>query len=79
MRTPIAPPVTSLRMAKVIFLVGTAGIWSYKRSDTLVRKSVNTSGEKSETHVRYTKQNHTLTVRKKEKYHITFPIPKHGS
>ena len=26
------------------------------------------SGEKSETLVRYTKQNHTLTVRKKEKY-----------
>ncbi|KAL8097332.1 hypothetical protein AgCh_030463 [Apium graveolens] len=51
LRTPIAPPVTSLRMAKVIFLAGKAGIWSYERSDTLVRMSVNTSGEKSETHV----------------------------
>ncbi|KAL8124906.1 hypothetical protein AgCh_012540 [Apium graveolens] len=79
LRTPIAPPVTSLRMAKVIFLAATAGFWSYKRSDTLVRMSVNTSGENSEILVRYTKQNHTLTVRKKEKYHITFPIPKHGS
>ncbi|KAL8124902.1 hypothetical protein AgCh_012536 [Apium graveolens] len=79
LRTPIAPPVTSLKMAKVIFLAATAGFWSYKRSDTLVRMSVNTSGEKSEILVRYTKQNHTLTVRKKEKYHITFPIPKHGS
>ncbi|KAL8156869.1 hypothetical protein AgCh_001825 [Apium graveolens] len=79
LRTPIAPPVTSLRMAKVIFLAGTAGFWSYERSDTLVRMSVNTSGEKSEPHVRYTKQNHTLTVRKKEKHHIPFPIPKHGS
>ncbi|KAL8091531.1 hypothetical protein AgCh_033960 [Apium graveolens] len=38
-------------MAKVIFLAGTADFWSYERSDTLVRKSVNTSGEKSETHV----------------------------
>ena len=54
-------------MAKVIFLAVTAGFWSYERSDTLVRMSVNTSGEKSETLVRYTKQNHTLTVRKKEK------------
>ncbi|KAL8094975.1 hypothetical protein AgCh_036468 [Apium graveolens] len=52
LRTPIAPPVTSLRMAKVIFLAGTAEFWSYERSDTLVRMSVNTSGEKSETHVR---------------------------
>ncbi|KAL8103141.1 hypothetical protein AgCh_027612 [Apium graveolens] len=50
LRTPIAPPVTSLRMAKVIFLAGTADFWSYERSDTLVRMSVNTSGEKSETH-----------------------------
>ncbi|KAL8091512.1 hypothetical protein AgCh_033945 [Apium graveolens] len=49
-RTPIAPPVTSLRMAKVIFLAGIAECWSYERSDTLVRMSVNTSGEKSETH-----------------------------
>ncbi|KAL8108606.1 hypothetical protein AgCh_024902 [Apium graveolens] len=79
LRTPIAPPVTSLRMAKVILLVGTAGFWSYERSDTLLRMSVNTSGEKSETLVRYTKQNHTLTVRKKDKNHIPFPIPKHGS
>ena len=79
MRTPIAPPVTSLRMAKVIFLAGTAGFWSYERSDTLVRMSVNTSGEKSETLVRHTKQNHTLTVRNKDKNHIPFPIPKHGS
>ncbi|KAL8098260.1 hypothetical protein AgCh_031137 [Apium graveolens] len=39
-------------MAKVIFLAGTAGFWSYERSDTLVRISVNTSGEKSETLVR---------------------------
>ena len=39
-----------------------------------MRMSVNTSGEKSETHVRYTKQNHTLTVRKKEKLLvISFP------
>ena len=75
MRTPIAPPVTSLRMAKVIFLAGTAGFWSYERSDTLVSMSVNTSGEKSETHVRYTKQNHTLTVRKKEKHHFPLPFP----
>ncbi|KAL8125054.1 hypothetical protein AgCh_012652 [Apium graveolens] len=52
LRTPIAPPVTSLRMAKVIFLAGTAEFWSYVKSDTLVRMSVNTSGEKSETHVR---------------------------
>ncbi|KAL8155978.1 hypothetical protein AgCh_001147 [Apium graveolens] len=50
LRTPIAPSVTSLRMAKVIFLAGTAEFWSYERSDTLVRMSVNTSGEKSETH-----------------------------
>ncbi|KAL8088752.1 hypothetical protein AgCh_038511 [Apium graveolens] len=52
LRTPIAPHVTSLRMAKVIFLAGTAGFWSYERSDKLVRMSVNTSGEKSETLVR---------------------------
>ncbi|KAL8115479.1 hypothetical protein AgCh_022104 [Apium graveolens] len=52
LRTPIAPPVTSLRMAKVIFLAGTAEFWSYERSDTLVRMSVNTSGEKSETYMR---------------------------
>ncbi|KAL8107691.1 hypothetical protein AgCh_024192 [Apium graveolens] len=52
LRTPIAPPVTSLRMAKVIFLTGTARFWSYERSDTLVRMSVNTSGEKSEILVR---------------------------
>ncbi|KAL8097573.1 hypothetical protein AgCh_030630 [Apium graveolens] len=52
LRTPIAPHVTSLRMAKVIFLAGTAGFWSYERSDSLVRMSVNTSGEKSETLVR---------------------------
>ncbi|KAL8157121.1 hypothetical protein AgCh_001998 [Apium graveolens] len=52
LRTPIAPPVTSLRMAKVILLAGTAGFWSYERSDTLVRMSVHTSGEKSETLVR---------------------------
>ncbi|KAL8118683.1 hypothetical protein AgCh_016267 [Apium graveolens] len=32
--------------------IGTAGFWSYERSDTLVRMSVNTSGEKSETLVR---------------------------
>ncbi|KAL8134394.1 hypothetical protein AgCh_009428 [Apium graveolens] len=32
--------------------IGTADFWSYERSDTLVRMSVNTSGEKSETHVR---------------------------
>ncbi|KAL8093245.1 hypothetical protein AgCh_035219 [Apium graveolens] len=32
---------------------GTTGFWSYERSDTLVRMSVNTSGEKSETLVRY--------------------------
>ncbi|KAL8108390.1 hypothetical protein AgCh_024742 [Apium graveolens] len=51
LRTPIAPPVTSLRMAKVIFLAGTTGCWSYERSDTLVRMSVNTSGEKSETNM----------------------------
>ncbi|KAL8105347.1 hypothetical protein AgCh_029223 [Apium graveolens] len=51
LRTPIAPPVTSLRMAKVIFLAGTTEFWSYERSDTLVRMGVNTSGEKSETHV----------------------------
>ncbi|KAL8127114.1 hypothetical protein AgCh_014144 [Apium graveolens] len=43
-------------MAKVIFLAGTAGLWSYERSDTLVRMSVNTSGEKSETHVRQVDQ-----------------------
>ena len=49
MRTSIAPPVTSLRMAKVIFLAGTAECWSYEKSDTLVRMSVNTSGEKSDT------------------------------
>ena len=55
MRTPIAPPMTSLRMAMVIFLAGIAEFWSYERSDTLVRMSVNTSGEKSETLVRYTK------------------------
>jgi len=42
-------------MAKVIFLAGIADFWSYERSDTLVRMSVNTSGEKSETHVRYMK------------------------
>ncbi|KAL8127054.1 hypothetical protein AgCh_014106 [Apium graveolens] len=48
LRTPIAPPVTSLRMAKVIFLAGTTGFWSYERSDTLVRMSVKMSGEKSE-------------------------------
>ncbi|KAL8116294.1 hypothetical protein AgCh_022700 [Apium graveolens] len=52
LRTPIAPHVTSLRMAKVIFLAGTDGFWSYERSDTLVRMSVNMSGEKSETLVR---------------------------
>ncbi|KAL8126078.1 hypothetical protein AgCh_013385 [Apium graveolens] len=52
LQTPIAPPVTSLRMDKVIFLAGTVGFWSYERSDTLVRMSVNTSGEKSETLVR---------------------------
>ncbi|KAL8155729.1 hypothetical protein AgCh_000944 [Apium graveolens] len=39
-------------MAKVIFLAGTAEFWSYERSDTLVRMSVNMSGEKSETHMR---------------------------
>ncbi|KAL8115413.1 hypothetical protein AgCh_022050 [Apium graveolens] len=54
LRTPIAPPVTSLRIANVIFLAGTTQFWSYERSDTLVRMSVNTSGEKSETHVRAT-------------------------
>ena len=75
LRTPIAPPVASLRMANVIFLAGTAGLWSYERSDTLVRMSVNTSGEKSETLVRYTKQNHTLTVRKKEKHQFPLPFP----
>ncbi|KAL8116615.1 hypothetical protein AgCh_022961 [Apium graveolens] len=52
LRNPIAPPVTSLRMAKVILFVGTTGFWSYEMSDTLVRMSVNTSGEKGETHVR---------------------------
>ncbi|KAL8091574.1 hypothetical protein AgCh_033993 [Apium graveolens] len=50
LRTSIAPPVTSLRMTKVIFLAGTAEFWSYERSDTLVRMSVNMSGKKSETH-----------------------------
>ncbi|KAL8110606.1 hypothetical protein AgCh_026368 [Apium graveolens] len=64
-------------MAKVIFLADTTVFWSYERSDTLVRMSVNTSGEKSETFVRHTKQNYTLTVRKKDKNHISFPIPKH--
>ncbi|KAL8109057.1 hypothetical protein AgCh_025231 [Apium graveolens] len=49
LRTLIAPPVTSLRMTKVIFLAGIAGFWSYEKSDTLVRMSVNMSGEKSET------------------------------
>ncbi|KAL8156042.1 hypothetical protein AgCh_001208 [Apium graveolens] len=39
-------------MAKVIFLAGTSECWSYERSDTLVRMSVNMSGEKSETRVR---------------------------
>ena len=63
-------------MAKEIFLAGTTGFWSYERSDTLVRTSVNMSGEKSETLVRYTKQNHTFTMRKKDKNHIPFPIPK---
>ncbi|KAL8103609.1 hypothetical protein AgCh_027981 [Apium graveolens] len=52
LQTPIAPPVTSLRMAKVIFFAGTAEFWSYERSDTPVRMSVNTCGEKSETDVR---------------------------
>ncbi|KAL8098141.1 hypothetical protein AgCh_031060 [Apium graveolens] len=56
LRTPIAPPVTSLRMANVIFLAGTTEFLSYERSDTLVRMSVNTSGEKSETHVSYSEQ-----------------------
>jgi len=45
----------------VIFLAGTAGFWSYERSDTLVRMSVNTSGEKSETLVRYT-ISHSLSL-----------------
>ena len=63
--------MTSLRMANVIFHASTTGFWSYERSDTLVRMSVNTSGEKSETLVRYTKQNHTLTVRKKDRNTIS--------
>jgi len=58
----------------VIFLAGTAEFWSYERSDTLVRMSVNTSGEKSETLVRYTKQNHTLTVRKKDENTISHSL-----
>ena len=61
-------------MAKVIFLTDIAGIWSYERSDTLVRLSVNMSEEKSETHVRYTKQNHTLTVRKKDRNTISHSL-----
>ncbi|KAL8107705.1 hypothetical protein AgCh_024205 [Apium graveolens] len=54
-------------MAKVIFLAGTAECWSYERSDTLVRMSVNTSGEKSETHVRKRKDaqhDEVITVEK---------------
>ena len=61
-------------MAKVIFLAGTADFWSYEWSDTLVRMSVNTSGEKSETHVRYTKtQSHTHSEEERETLVISFP------
>ncbi|KAL8116056.1 hypothetical protein AgCh_022517 [Apium graveolens] len=41
---------------------GTAEFWSYERSDTLVRMSVNTSGEKSEIYVRRRSFNSPIMV-----------------
>ncbi|KAL8110919.1 hypothetical protein AgCh_026617 [Apium graveolens] len=55
--------------------IGTADFWSYERSDTLVRMSVNTSGEKSETHVRSskeweTKDDRNLSLRARDRLYL---------
>ena len=57
----IAKSETQVRMSEI-------NTMSDERSETLSENLSDMSGEKSETLVRYTKQLHTLTVRKKEEH-----------